>query len=91
MPAGSTTLATIPYLRKRVPLQAARNPRKVSTQNVNGDSGNHEDRANPEAPVIMHTPPVWAGVRLATIAAISFMIVFASGHHFSISIKSAQC
>jgi hypothetical protein len=69
---------------------AARNPRKVSTQNVNGDSGNHEDRADPEAPVIMHTPPVWAGIWFTTIAAISFAIVLASGHLFSISKKSAQ-
>jgi hypothetical protein len=70
--------------------QAARNPRKVSTQNVDSNSGNHEGRADPEAPVTMHTPPVWAGIGLATIAAISFAVVSASGHLFSISKISAQ-
>jgi hypothetical protein len=63
--------------------QVAWNPRKVSAKNVNGDSRNHEDCADPEAPVTMHTPPVRARIRLATIAAISFEVVFASGHLFS--------
>jgi hypothetical protein len=64
--------------------QAARNPSQVSTQDVNGDSRDHEDRAYPEAPVTMHAPPVRAWVRLAIIAAISFGVVFASGHLISI-------
>jgi hypothetical protein len=38
----------------------------------------------------MHAPPVWARIRLTTIAAISFAVVFASGHLSSISKKSAQ-
>jgi hypothetical protein len=50
---------------------------------VNGDSRNHEDCAEPEAPVTMHTPPVRTRGSLATIAAISFEIVFASGHLIS--------
>jgi hypothetical protein len=66
-------------------LQAARNPRQVSTQDVDSDSRNHEDCADPEAPVTMHTPPVWARIRFATIAAISFAVVFASGHLSSIA------
>jgi hypothetical protein len=63
---------------------AARNPRKVSTQNIDCDSRNHEDYADPEAPVTMHPPPVWARIWLTTIAAIAFTVVFASGHLSSI-------
>ena len=65
--------------------RAARKPRQVSTQNVNGDSGNHEDRTDPEAPVTMHTPPVWTRIWLAAIAAIAFGVVFVTSHLFSIS------
>jgi len=71
--------------------QASWNPRQVSTQNVDGDSHYHEDCADPEAPVTMHTPPVWAGIRLTTITAISFEVVFAAGHLFSIFGIPEQC
>jgi hypothetical protein len=66
-------------------LQAAWNPRQVSTQNVDSDSRNHEDCTNPETPVKMHTPPIWARIWFATIAAVSFAVVFAPGHIYSFS------
>jgi hypothetical protein len=79
------------FLRKLMARHAARNPRQVPAQNVNGNSRNHKDCASPKAPVTMHTPPVRAWIRLATIAAISFAVVFASGHLFSVFRISEQC
>jgi hypothetical protein len=61
------------------------NPRQVSTQNIDGYRSDHEDCADPEAPVTMHSPPVRARIRLAAFAAVSFVVVLASGHFFSIS------
>jgi len=59
---------------------AAWNPRQITTQNVNSECGKHEGGANPEAPVTMHSSPVWARIRLATFAAVSFAVVFAARH-----------
>src|ERR1035438_8058472 len=75
-------------LSKRMERKAARNPRQVAAQNVNGERGKHEDGAYPEAPVAMHASPVWARVGLANLVAISFVVVFAPGHLFSISALS---
>jgi hypothetical protein len=61
------------------------NPCQVATENVNSERSRHEDRADPEAPVTMHALPVGAGLRFAAVAAISFMVVLASGHLFSIT------
>jgi hypothetical protein len=61
------------------------NPREVATQNVNSDCSGHKKRAYPEAPVTMHAPPVRTGTWFAALATISFPVVFASGHLFSIS------
>ena len=73
--------------RLRMVRLAARNPSEVTTQNINRDGGKHKDCANPEAPVTMHTPPIGARIGLATIAAISFEVVLAAGHPFSIFAK----
>jgi hypothetical protein len=78
-------------LPKRVVRQTARNPRQVSTQNVNGNSRNHEYGTDPKSPVTMHALPVWARIWFTTIAAISFAVVFATGHLFSIFRISEQC
>jgi hypothetical protein len=61
------------------------NPRQVATQNVDSERGSHEDNAYPEAPVTMHPPPVRASIGLTPVATISFQIVFATGHLFSIA------
>jgi hypothetical protein len=60
-------------------------PRQVNAENVNGERSCHEDRAYPEAPVTMHTLPVRAGFGFTAVAAVSFMVVLASGHFFSIA------
>jgi hypothetical protein len=61
------------------------NPRQIATQNIDSERGSHEDSAYPEAPVTMHPPPVRTGIGLTPVAAISFLIVFASCHFVSIS------
>ena len=53
---------------------------QVAAKNINRDGRCHEKRTYPEAPVTMHPPPVRAGVGLAAIAAVSFMVMLASGH-----------
>ena len=64
---------------------AAWNPRQIATQNVDGESGSHEDSAYPEAPVTMHSSPVRTGIRFAVFTTISLTVMLASGHLFSIS------
>ena len=63
---------------------AARNPRQVSAENIDGDRGKHQDCAHPEAPVTMHAPPIRARIWLTTVVAVSFGVVPVSGHFFSI-------
>jgi hypothetical protein len=53
----------------------ARNPRQVSSQNVNSERRKHEDRAYPEAPVGVHAPPVRTGIGFTAVAAYSFVVV----------------
>jgi hypothetical protein len=64
---------------------AARYPRKVSAQHINGDRGSHKDRTYPKAPVKVHPSPVGAGIRLTLLATISFAVVSVSGHLFSVA------
>jgi len=59
------------------------NPRQVTTQNVDGKRRSHQDSAYPEAPVTVHSSPVWASIGLTAVAAISFGIMPVSGHLFS--------
>jgi hypothetical protein len=66
----------------RVP---AWNPREIAAENVDRERSRHKDRAYPEAPVTMHTPPVRAGFGFTFVAAVSFVVVLASGHLFSIA------
>ena len=61
------------------------NPGQVAAQHVNGKRRCHKKRTYPETPVAMHPPPVRAGIGLTLVAAISFVIVLASRHFFSIS------
>jgi hypothetical protein len=68
--------------------QAPWNPCQIPTQNVNRECRKHEDCSCPEAPVTMHPSPVRTGIGLAPVAAISFLIVLASGHLFSTRIHS---
>jgi len=63
------------------------NPCQVAAQNVNREHSRHEDRADPEAPVTMHTLPVRARLGFAAVATISFMVVLASGHFSSIAAR----
>jgi len=70
-------------LWERMSRQAAWNPCQIATQNVNRECCKHEDGSYPEAPVAMHPSPVRTRIRLTPIAAISFLIVLASGHLFS--------
>lgn len=64
---------------------AMRNPRQIATQNIDRERGSHEDSAYPKAPIKMHAPPVRTGTRFTALAAVSFSVVFASRHLFSIS------
>ncbi len=64
---------------------AVRNPSQVAAENVNSERGRHEERTDPEPPVTMNTLPVRAGLGFTAVAAVSFMIVLASGHFFSIA------
>ena len=64
---------------------AVGNPCQVNAENVNSEGSRHEDRADPEAPVTMHTLPVRAGFGFTAVAAVSFMVVLASGHFISIA------
>jgi hypothetical protein len=69
---------------------AARNPRQITTQNINGDRGKHEDGAYPKTPVTMHPRPVrtWIGLAfIAFIAAISLEIVLTARHFVLSDIK----
>jgi len=61
------------------------NPGQVAAQNVNSERSRHEDRADPEAPVTMHALPVRARFGFTAVAAVSFVVVLASGHLFSIT------
>ena len=61
------------------------NPCQVATQNVDSERGSHEDSAYPEAPVAMHPSPVRARIGLTSVATISFQIVLAPCHLFSIA------
>ena len=61
------------------------NPCQVAAENVNSERGRHEERTYPEAPITMHTLPVRAGLGFTVFATVSFMIVLASGHLFSIA------
>ena len=61
------------------------NPCQVAAENVNSERSRHEDRADPEAPVTMHALPVRTGFGFTAVAAVSFMVVLASGHLFSIA------
>ena len=60
-------------------------PRQVAAQNVDGERSRHKERTYPEAPVTMHALPVRTGIGLTAVATISFMVVLASGHLFSIA------
>jgi hypothetical protein len=61
------------------------NPRQINAENVNSERSRHKDRADPEAPVTMHALPVRAGFGFTVVGTVSFMVVFASGHLFSIA------
>ena len=61
------------------------NPCQIAAENVNSERSRHEDRADPEAPVTMHALPVRAGFGFTAVAAVSFVVVLASGHLFSIA------
>jgi len=61
------------------------NPCQVAAENVNSERSRHQDRADPEAPVTMHALPVRPGFRFTAVAAVSFLVVLASGHLFSIT------
>ena len=61
------------------------NPCQIAAENVNSERSRHEDRADPEAPVTMHALPVRARLGFTAVAAVSFMVVLASGHLFSIT------
>jgi len=62
----------------------ARKPRQVAAQNVYGERRRHQERTHPEAPVLMHSSPVRAGIGLVPVATVAFRVVFVSGHLFSI-------
>jgi hypothetical protein len=61
------------------------NPCQIATQNVNSERRRHKKRAHPEAPITMHTLPVRARAGFTAVATISFPVVLASRHLFSIS------
>ena len=61
------------------------NPREIATQNIDSERASHKDGTYLELPVAMHTPPIRARIRFTIVAAVSFRIVLASGHCFSIS------
>jgi hypothetical protein len=63
----------------------ARDPRKVSTQFVDRESGKQKNSAHPEAPIEVHAPPIGSGIGLSVFAAVAFAIVSVSGHLFSIA------
>jgi hypothetical protein len=60
-------------------------PCQVAAENVDGECSTHKERAYPEAPVTMHSLPVRAGFGFTAVATVSFMVVLASGHLFSIA------
>jgi hypothetical protein len=70
---------------QRLLLVSAWNPCQIAAENVDGDRSKHQDRANPEAPVTMHTFPIWARFGFTVVATISFMVMLASRHLFSIA------
>jgi hypothetical protein len=61
------------------------NPRQIAAQNIDSQGGSHKDGSCPESPVTMHAPPIRPWIGLSDVTAISFMVVFASGHCVSIS------
>jgi hypothetical protein len=61
-----------------------RHPGKVAAQNVNGERCSHKQCTDPKTPVAMHPPPVRTGIGLTLIAAVSFVIMLAPCHLFSI-------
>lgn len=59
--------------------------RQVFAQYIYSERSRQEHCARPEAPVTMHAPPVRARSRFVALAAVSFVVVLASRHLFSIS------
>jgi len=70
--------------RGRLLGMAARHPRQVAAQYINGERAGHKERSDPEAPVAVHPSPVRARIGLAVVAAVSFRIVLVSSHLFSV-------
>jgi hypothetical protein len=59
---------------------AVRDPCQVAAQNIGSERYSHQERTHPEAPVAVHPAPVGAWVRLAVVAAMSFVEVPVSCH-----------
>lgn len=55
------------------------NPGQVSAQNVNRERRTHKKRAHPETPVAVHSSPIRTGIGFASIATISFGVMFIAG------------
>jgi hypothetical protein len=60
-------------------------PRQIATQNIDSKRYSHANCANPEAPIAMHAPPIRPWSRFTVGTAVSFWVVLASSHCFSIS------
>lgn len=68
------------------PLRSAPwHPGQIAAENVDAKRRGHQKRSDPEAPVMVHSPPIRARIGLASFPAVSFGIVLVSGHFFSIS------
>ena len=63
---------------------AVRNKRQVNREDIHRNRNRHQPRAYPESPVLMHPPPIRPRIRLTMFPCISFQIVLASCHLFSI-------
>jgi len=55
------------------------NPGQVSAHNVNRERRSHQDSAHPEAPVTVHSSPIWTRIGLTPVATISFGIMLIAG------------
>ena len=54
-------------------------PGQVTTQNLDGKRRSHQDSAHPEAPVTVHSSPIWTRIGLTPVATISFGIMLIAG------------
>src|SRR5579863_10082210 len=59
-------------------------PSQVAAHHINSERRCHKQCPEPETPVAMHPRPIRARTGLTFVAAVSFMIVLASRHLFSI-------